>query len=90
MSKIARKVARRALIAYTASSEFEKTVGQIVSRQYGITNAPEEFFKRVQERVEGLLEGEDLEMDLSDPVIYPHIQTSIIDVMVDMGILEKK
>ena len=80
--RMATRIARIVLAAdYVASTPIEKVMGEILTSQMGITNAPEKVFKDAVKKLNALLEENDLELDLKDPDIYPHIQAALASVV---------
>lgn len=72
------RIANRALfenrLSYEAKGAFEKVVGEILTSQYGIPDAPESFFKKVQKELGS-------EMNVNDPNGYPELQRVILKVL---------
>jgi hypothetical protein len=65
--------------AYEARGALEKVIGKMVSRQYGLTDQPQEFFDDVKQIVYDTLGTQDI--DLSDPMVYDDIQRAIVEVL---------
>lgn len=85
---MARRVASRYLDAYRAQSDLEKVIGQFISRDFGITDAPKEFFDAVKEDVESKLSEDQEELDLKDPGIYDDLRRSIMTILDKMDMIK--
>lgn len=96
-SKIAKKVAlriyqrryaNRNLTAYEAQGDLHKMIGKIISRQFGITNAEEDFFFKVEGAFTQALADAGVEMDLKDPNVYPYLRRAINEVADSEGLIK--
>lgn len=98
--KIAQKVAMRMFksnythllipvqkTAFRATEPLHKMMGEILNRQMGISDAPEEFFKRAQGFLMGRLKSKDLDLDLEDPNVYPHIRSAVNEIAKKMKLV---
>jgi len=74
----------RRFVAYEASGDFEKVVGETLSQQLGVTDAPKEFFDEVRERVEGEVDEIDLEADET----YETINRMVMETADEFGYIE--
>lgn len=86
--KLAKRVAYRVVTAepHTPKGDLERIVGKQVSRQFGITDAPTEFFDRVTQKVDELLDAVDLELDFNDDEVFPYIYKAVVSVVDEMGL----
>jgi len=96
--KIAQNVAKRLFkerhahlltpkTAFRASEPLHKMMGEILNRQMGINDAPEEFFNRAQGYLMGQLNSKGLSLDLEDPKVYPHIRSAVNEIAKKMKLV---
>lgn len=84
--KMADRVAKRIFMEryaeeYRAKGDLHKVIGEILSSSKGMTNAPKEFFDKVEGLFKSKLSKEGLKMDLDDPKVYPLLRRSINEVI---------
>lgn len=86
--KLAKVVAAKYLskLAYEASGDIEKVMGEILTGELGITDAPEEFFTVAQGKLMDRLDEEGMDIDLEDPDMYPVIRQAIMETLDELGI----
>lgn len=87
-NSMTRRVARRALFAYEAEGDFEKMVGEIATQNLGVTDAPEEFFDKVKEKVKDKHDVDDPADVLDDSDQYDDLTRHVHDVADEMGLID--
>lgn len=81
--KLAKLVAaqhlRNVLGAYTPEGDLEKMIGEIVTQEFGISDAEKDFFDAVKDKVGDL--------DLDDSDAYADLTRAVIETVDDMGLV---
>lgn len=80
MAKISyKRIAHRYLQAreYEAEGAIEKTIGFLISKNLGVTDAPEEFFKKATEYYQQMCEEGGMKADVKDSATYASLQKAI-------------
>jgi hypothetical protein len=80
-SRIANFIMESAEGGYEPKSALEKVMGQILSQQMGITDAPESVFKKATGKFFASMREEGLKFDLKNPKIYPLINAALAEVV---------
>lgn len=83
--KIAHKVAYRC--AYEVSGDVEKVIGEIVSQQLGVTDAPKEFFDETKRQIKTELEVDSLEEALDSEEFYEEAVQNSTEVAEEMDLI---
>lgn len=73
--------------AYEASGALEKVMGKILSRDLGITDAPQTFFEKAEADLMERIQKHGLELDLENPEIYPYLRQAIMDTLDELGLM---
>jgi hypothetical protein len=74
------RLAARYLHAYKAKPGVEALMGSMLSKQLGITEAPEEFFSEAREHLQGLALKEGLDPDdLKQDGLYALVTQSVME-----------
>lgn len=73
--------------AFRAKEPLHKMMGEILNRQMGISDAPEQFFTQATGYLMGRLSEKGLSLDLEDPKVYPFIRSAVNEIAKKMKLV---
>lgn len=70
-------------LSYEAQGDLEKVIGDILTGQMGITDAPKSVF----EKIKSILKEDGTETALDSPDFYPYLQRAIMEALDEEGLI---